>query len=214
MFRDELKRYATLTDPRITPREIPPLVPMHMLKPTAANKMYNARVTHRNFGGKLSESTFAPTDDKATKRNQNLLSDIHRTRYGSRLTTFNDPDHRRMGEHITGIKLGKNPSADLTTLTKSRRGVVLLYIITDTKGPKVKPPYTPGVTLLFPPNAIVTPLTFGVSRPDLPSARREVKRSRRRPFVVPSLRVTCRRAATAHTSSACRTFRRCWTSWA
>jgi len=35
------------------------------------------------------------------------------------------------------------------------------------KGGKVKPPYTTGFTLLFPPNDIRSPITFGVRRPDL-----------------------------------------------
>ena len=37
----------------------------------------------------------------------------------------------------------------------------------DAKGGKVKPPYTTGFTLLFPPNDIRSPITFGVRRPDL-----------------------------------------------
>ena len=57
-FRSELRRYANIDD-RITPRQIPPLVPSHMLMPTARNKMYNSKIVHRNFGGQLSESTFA-----------------------------------------------------------------------------------------------------------------------------------------------------------
>lgn len=60
LFRRELVRYAE--DPDIIPAAIPPLVPAHMLRPTSANKMRNARITFRNFGGELSESTFAPTE--------------------------------------------------------------------------------------------------------------------------------------------------------
>ncbi|WP_165837127.1 Z1 domain-containing protein [Phenylobacterium hankyongense] len=70
MFREELKRYASIEDPRVLPRQIPPLVPSHMLKPTAANKMYNARITFRNFGGQLSESTFAPTEPDVIAENR------------------------------------------------------------------------------------------------------------------------------------------------
>jgi hypothetical protein len=47
-FREQLRQYATPVDgePQITPAQIPPLVSQHlpMLKPTAANKMYNARL--------------------------------------------------------------------------------------------------------------------------------------------------------------------------
>ncbi|TYC79871.1 endonuclease [Stappia sp. BW2] len=68
MFRRELARYAE--DPDIIPAAIPPLVPAHMLRPTAPNKMRNARITFRNFGGELSESTYAPND--ATAKHHNI----------------------------------------------------------------------------------------------------------------------------------------------
>jgi Z1 domain len=67
LFRQELVRYAE--DPDIIPAAVPPLVPAHMLRPTAANKMRNARITFRNYGGELSESTFAPKDVKLQKLN-------------------------------------------------------------------------------------------------------------------------------------------------
>lgn len=270
MFREELKRYASMKEPRVTPRDIPPLVPMHMLKPTSPNKMYNVAVAFRNFGGRLSESTFAPSDSADTAKNQSALvalitgknveqvdlsaniqgknqrinaniatvtpqemldfldeyiwfdkkdrkhavspmleqieflrgtaakdpgiedwlliapkvkspvrrwkidgteyDVVHRTRNGPRLTTFNDPDHRRMGEHVTGVQAWDAPSADLKRLTQPRRAVALLYLITDVKGGRIKPPFTPGLTLLFPPNKIEAPLTFAVMRKDMASA--------------------------------------------
>jgi hypothetical protein len=270
MFREALKLYASMDEPRVTPRDIPPLVPMHMLKPTSPNKMYNVAVTFRNFGGRLSESTFAPSEPAETIRNQEALvallaskpvrqvelaatiqqkrqrvaanvtavspaemidflqgyawfdkrdrknatspmieqieflkgqgakdpkiddwlliapkikspvgrwkmhgvefDVIHRTRNGPRLTTFNDPDHRRMGEHVAGLNVWTDPSDDLEALVRPRRAVALLYLITDTKGPRTRPPYTPGLTLLFPKNDIVSPLTFAVVRKDMASS--------------------------------------------
>lgn len=74
MFRRELIRYAE--DPDIIPAAVPPLVPAHMLRPTAANKMRNARITFRNYGGELSESTFAPTDSALQKANLNALKEL------------------------------------------------------------------------------------------------------------------------------------------
>lgn len=71
MFRRELVRYAE--DPDIIPAAVPPLVPAHMLRPTAANKMRNARITFRNYGGELSESTFAPTDPGLKAHNVKAL---------------------------------------------------------------------------------------------------------------------------------------------
>ena len=74
MFRRDLVRYAE--DPDIIPAAVPPLVPAHMLRPTAANKMRNARITFRNYSGELSESTFAPNDDTARKKNIEALREL------------------------------------------------------------------------------------------------------------------------------------------
>lgn len=71
VFRRELVRYAE--DPNIIPAAIPPLVPAHMLRPTALNKMRNARITFRNYGGELSESTFAPAEEGPQKHNVTAL---------------------------------------------------------------------------------------------------------------------------------------------
>lgn len=75
-FREELTRYASLTDPRITPAQIPPLVPQHMLRPTASNKMYNAVLTYTNFGNQLSESTLAPSEHDDIAANSALLEEV------------------------------------------------------------------------------------------------------------------------------------------
>jgi len=75
-FRQELKRYSELTEPRITPAQIPPLVPSHMLRPTSPNKMYNAVLTFRNFGSSLSESTQAPTKTDIILENNRLLDEL------------------------------------------------------------------------------------------------------------------------------------------
>jgi hypothetical protein len=62
-----------MDEPRVTPAQIPPLVPQHMLRPTAANKMRNAVIDYRNFGGQLAESTFAPSDTAEVERNNIAL---------------------------------------------------------------------------------------------------------------------------------------------
>lgn len=74
LFRKDLERYASMEEPRMTPAKIPPLVPQHMLRPTAANKMRNAVIQFRNFGGQLAESTFAPHDEDWIKDNNKTLS--------------------------------------------------------------------------------------------------------------------------------------------
>src|SRR5262249_23696420 len=59
-FRSELERYAGLPgDDRIKPVQVPPLVQAHLLRPTAQNKMYNAKLLATNFGGDYREPTVA-----------------------------------------------------------------------------------------------------------------------------------------------------------
>ena len=60
MFRAQLKRYASMDEPRILPIQVPPLVPSHMLAPTAKNKMFNASVVYQNRGKEWTERTLAP----------------------------------------------------------------------------------------------------------------------------------------------------------
>lgn len=66
MFRAQLRRYVQPGEgqPRITPKQVPPLVPQHLLAPAATNKMYNAVVRFLNFGGQWSESTRLPPPGK------------------------------------------------------------------------------------------------------------------------------------------------------
>lgn len=53
LFRGELRRYAELVDgkPQIRPAQVPPLVTQHLpwLRPTARNKMFNARLVVRRL---------------------------------------------------------------------------------------------------------------------------------------------------------------------
>jgi hypothetical protein len=63
-FRSELKIYQDM-EPRILPRQVPPLVTVHrpdLLKPSATNKMYNAELKYINLGGTWSEPTMAPAE--------------------------------------------------------------------------------------------------------------------------------------------------------
>jgi hypothetical protein len=74
-----ISRYSTFaisrgSTARMTPAKIPPLVPQHMLRPTAANKMRNAVIEYRNFGGQLAESTFAPSDPEQIQHNNTALA--------------------------------------------------------------------------------------------------------------------------------------------
>lgn len=57
-FRDELRRFQGFDDdgrPRVRPMDVPPLVYQSLpyLKPTSANKMYNAELTEKGEGGKV-----------------------------------------------------------------------------------------------------------------------------------------------------------------
>ncbi|GAA3737806.1 Z1 domain-containing protein [Streptomyces tremellae] len=75
-FREQLKQYATLVDgePQITPADMPPLVSQHLswLKPTSANKMYNARVVELGRPGKWEEPTWYPSETRQLRHNTEL----------------------------------------------------------------------------------------------------------------------------------------------
>lgn len=75
-FREELRRYEKPLpgQKRIRPQDIPPLVSMvGQLRPTSPNKMFNAIIEKRNFGGQWSTPTLVATDDAGTRGNiQNL----------------------------------------------------------------------------------------------------------------------------------------------
>ncbi|WP_329001918.1 Z1 domain-containing protein [Kribbella sp. NBC_00709] len=71
-FRDELRQYAVMYDgrPNLRPADIPPLVMRHGLRPTAANKMYNARLVERRTPNKEPSSGYPLlTDTMALERN-------------------------------------------------------------------------------------------------------------------------------------------------
>lgn len=63
-FREELKRYVRRPgSERITPKQIPPLISVSgILPPTARNKMFNAVLASKNFGGRWSMLTLTPKD--------------------------------------------------------------------------------------------------------------------------------------------------------
>jgi hypothetical protein len=65
-FRDELRQYATMVDgrPMVTPEDIPPLVVRHGLRPTAANKMYNARLVEKRTRTKEPSSGYPNLNDQ------------------------------------------------------------------------------------------------------------------------------------------------------
>ena len=64
-FRAELDRFKGLNaggEPMLTPRDIPPMVFQQLpwLKPTSANKMYNAELNYRGVGGQSFSFTMQP----------------------------------------------------------------------------------------------------------------------------------------------------------
>ncbi|WP_410810747.1 Z1 domain-containing protein [Micromonospora sp. 067-2] len=72
-FRADLRRYATPVDGKsqLTPAQVPPLVAQHLdwLKPTAANKMYNADLFERRSPGTPIEPRRWPSDPKLIEVN-------------------------------------------------------------------------------------------------------------------------------------------------
>ncbi|VWC13592.1 hypothetical protein BLA6993_05472 [Burkholderia lata] len=76
-FRNDLKKYSNPQNGRpLRPIEVPPLVPAHLLQPTAKNKMYNAFIQFQNFGGAWKESTILSKADKDIAFNIALLEKV------------------------------------------------------------------------------------------------------------------------------------------
>lgn len=75
-FRLELEQYAGLTDdghPLVEPWQVPPLVSQHLpwLRPTARNKMWNARVDEKSVGGHTID-LYTPPGPADPNRDHNL----------------------------------------------------------------------------------------------------------------------------------------------
>ena len=101
-FRREIMKYRD----GITPKEIPPLVPSHLtaLRPTAKNKMYNAYITFKNFGGDWSEPTLAPKERIDAEINQGSAAKLLST------TAWNE-------YHFSGAKKDKDGNLDSCDVT-------------------------------------------------------------------------------------------------
>jgi hypothetical protein len=77
VFRKELERYSSPdNNPRILPIHIPPLVPSHLLLPTAPNKMWHTDIIHKNFGGAWKESGRPKNSNKARKNNATIFREL------------------------------------------------------------------------------------------------------------------------------------------
>ena len=74
-FREEIKRYVRWPGTRpITPKEIPPLISVSgTLPPTAGNKMFNAELAAKNFGGQTSMLTLTPAKPASLDENIKAL---------------------------------------------------------------------------------------------------------------------------------------------
>lgn len=75
-FREEIKRYVRRPGaPRITPRQIPPLIAISgNLPPTARNKMFNAKIDRKNFGARWLMPTLLPVKEESLKQNLHNLA--------------------------------------------------------------------------------------------------------------------------------------------
>lgn len=77
MFRKELEKYADPNrEPKIRPIQVPPLVPSHMLPPTAKNKMWHTTIQHQNFGCDWKESGRPDPSSFARKANEKNILDL------------------------------------------------------------------------------------------------------------------------------------------
>lgn len=80
MFRSEIRRYAVMVNgkPQVTPAEVPPLVAQHIpwLKPTAKNKMYNAKLVERRTPGARLEPAGYPSEAAAIAHNAEAIKPL------------------------------------------------------------------------------------------------------------------------------------------
>lgn len=72
-FRKELRQYAVLREdgrPAVEPWQVPPLVSQHLpwLKPTARNKMWNARIDEKGSGGRTMDFYHHPARTNLDRR--------------------------------------------------------------------------------------------------------------------------------------------------
>lgn len=104
MFRGQLKQYASMEDPRVLPIQIPPLVPSHLLKPTAANKMFNAKVRHQNFRTEWVERTMLPTSTTDKRANwKAFLKLVEGARFTPAEITL-DVGHERLSYDVMHVE--------------------------------------------------------------------------------------------------------------
>ncbi len=93
LFRDELRRYAELVDgrPQIRPAQVPPLVTQHLpwLRPTARNKMFNARLAVRRL--QAVEPVAYPTAPAEIEHNYNTMLPLMQLANEQATLTFPGP---------------------------------------------------------------------------------------------------------------------------
>jgi len=77
-FREEVRRYARLPGAeRITPRQIPPPIAISgNLPPAARNKMFNAQIVSRNYGGKWSQPTLTASEADLILENRRIAGQM------------------------------------------------------------------------------------------------------------------------------------------
>ena len=73
-FRQEITRYIRVPgEGRVTPKQVPPLISVvGQLPPTSRNKMFNASVESKNYGGRWSMPTMLPAKPETLEHNLNV----------------------------------------------------------------------------------------------------------------------------------------------
>jgi hypothetical protein len=125
-FREEIERYVRTPGAEpITPKQIPPMIEVcGDLPPTSRNKMFNAVLAGKNFGGQLSTPTLAPANPQTMERNINSLEDL--------LGQSSPPRRCRIGwEPLTDVFLFETSNSQVVTFLEAYR-----WLETDYKYPK------------------------------------------------------------------------------
>lgn len=119
-FREEIKRYVRRPDaPRITPRQIPPLIAISgNLPPTARNKMFNAQLDRKNFGDQWETPTVTAAKPESLDKNLEALRKLLGAASG-------------LGRHILGGDLSDGTGATADCLVFEASNECLASFLND-----------------------------------------------------------------------------------
>jgi hypothetical protein len=122
-FRSEVRQYAEPVngEPQIRPKDVAPLVSAHLphIKPTSANKMYNARLAERESAGEWQEPVAYPTAAAGLRHNTGLWTSVLES-LSTETKEFSHPDGDR-GQYRFSALTGRLDADEFLELVSDLR---------------------------------------------------------------------------------------------